>query len=366
MMPTSNESVLFIQIPCLNEEKTLHKVIADLPRKIEGFSRIYTLVIDDGSTDATFEVAQQQGVDYILRNPSNMGLAQSFVRGLETCLYLGADVVVNTDGDNQYRGSDIVRLVEPLRNKQAMMVVGCRDISNHAEFSRIKKGIQKFGSKIVKLLSGYDIPDATSGFRAMDRLALLRMTIMSDFSYTIETLLQAQPANLNVQWVSIAVNKKARESRLFTSMTSFIYQQVKTILVVSMLYRPAKLFNWIVCTSILIAIFLGARITYHLWMVEEVTQKFKIGSGLTMFFLLIVAFSSLIASLISLAMTGQNHQIEDIRMQIRNISLKDRIFPQHLQIFKSTKLFYWQRVDSKTMDPSDSLPTYSEIQSAIE
>ena len=360
-MTTSKESVLIIQIPCLNEEETLPKVIADLPKEVEGFSQVYTLVIDDGSTDQTFNVAQQLGVDYILRNPGNLGLAQSFIRGLEACLFLGADAVVNTDGDNQYVANDIVRLVQPLRSKRAMIVVGCRDITNHTEFSKIKKWFQKFGSSVVKQLSGYDIPDATSGFRAMDRLALLRMTVMSKFSYTIETLIQAKHASLNVMWIPISVNKKTRNSRLFTSLISFIYHQVKTMLHVFMQYRPTTIFNWIAFISLSISIALSMHIAYNLWFVDVMSQKFKIGSGLMVFFLLLVTFISYIGSLLGLGLSGQNHQIEDVRMRIRDISLNENIKPYHLNIFKSSKLSSWKHIDNQNVDNNHQSPSYNEI-----
>ncbi|MFH1716071.1 MAG: glycosyltransferase family 2 protein [Planctomycetota bacterium] len=182
---------LFIQIPCFNEEETLPLVVSDLPRKIEGIDEIYTLIIDDGSTDNTVEVAKRLGIDYVVKNGRNLGLAASYGRGIEACLFLGADIIVNTDGDNQYQGADIDKLVKPILDKHCDIVVGCRNINEQSEFPWIKKVLQRLGSRVVRHLSkaDADVPDAPSGFRAVSRMAAIRLSVMNGFSYTIEMLI---------------------------------------------------------------------------------------------------------------------------------------------------------------------------------
>ncbi|MGC9468944.1 MAG: glycosyltransferase family 2 protein, partial [Anaerolineae bacterium] len=179
---------LIIQIPCYNEEATLAQTVRDLPKEIAGIDDIEVLVIDDGSQDRTVEVARELGVDHIVRLTRNMGLATAFVKGLETALLLGADVIVNTDGDNQYRGSDVERLVRPILEGRADIVVGDRGVAEVEDFSPMKRRLQQVGSWVVKLASGVDTPDATSGFRALSREAALRTIILSQYSYTLESL----------------------------------------------------------------------------------------------------------------------------------------------------------------------------------
>jgi len=213
---------LIIQIPCYNEESTLPGTVADLPSNIDGVDEIEVLIIDDGSGDRTVEVARELGVDHIVRTTQNMGLATAFVRGMEESLLRGADIIVNTDGDNQYRGADIERLVAPILKGTADMVVGDRGVTRVAEFSPLKQRLQKLGSWVVKIASGVDTPDATSGFRALSREAALRTIILSQYSYTLESLIQAGARRMAVSYVPIEVNPKTRKSRLMRSIPDYI------------------------------------------------------------------------------------------------------------------------------------------------
>jgi glycosyltransferase involved in cell wall biosynthesis len=209
---------LIVQIPCFNEEATLPETVRDIPRAIEGVDEVEILVIDDGSTDRTVEVARELGVDHIVRHRNNKGLARTFRTGLDAAFRLGADIIVNTDGDNQYCGADIPALVRPIVEGRADIVVGDRQTDRIADFSPVKRRLQRLGSSSVRRLSGLDIPDAVSGFRAISREAALRLNIVSPFSYTTEMLIQAGKKHMAVASVPVRTNPKTRESRLFRSI----------------------------------------------------------------------------------------------------------------------------------------------------
>jgi glycosyltransferase involved in cell wall biosynthesis len=250
---------LIIQIPCLNEEDTLPATLADLPRDVEGFDTIEWLVIDDGSTDRTVEVARELGVDHVIRFSSNRGLAVAFQAGLDAAMKLGADVIVNTDADNQYRASDIPRLVAPILAGEADMVVGTRDLKQQDEFSRVKKFLQSWGSWVVRQASETDIPDTTSGFRAYTREAALRLNVVSRFTYTLETIIQAGKSDLGVGHVPIRTNPKARESRLIRSIPQYLKRSVGTIFRIYVMYEPLPVFLWPAAITGLVGIALFAR-----------------------------------------------------------------------------------------------------------
>lgn len=233
---------LIIQIPCLNEEQTLASAIADIPREIEGVDKVEILIIDDGSTDGTAKVAADWGADHIIRNGTNLGLAQSFQRGLDAALRLGADIIVNTDGDNQYHGADIAKLVAPILAGQADIVVGDRQTENIKHFSPLKRALQKAGSRTVGRLAGADVSDAVSGFRAFSRSAAMGMTVRSTFSYTTETLIQAGRKRLRITSVPIQTNKVERPSRLFKSIPQFLSRTGRTMLRAYAMYEPLKIF----------------------------------------------------------------------------------------------------------------------------
>jgi glycosyltransferase involved in cell wall biosynthesis len=257
---------LVIQIPCLNEEATLPVTLADLPKHLPGIDVIEVLVIDDGSTDRTSEVARALGVQRVLRFPSRRGLARGFDAGLREALAMGADLIVNTDADNQYQAADIVKLVEPILAGRAEMVVGTRPIDSIGHFSPLKKALQRLGSAVVRALSNTNVPDATSGFRAYSREAALRLTVLTGFTYTLETLIQASRKDITIAHVPIRVNGKLRESRLFQGMASYIARSLGTMLRVYLLYQPLQFFILLSGLSLVAALGLFARFLVIFWL----------------------------------------------------------------------------------------------------
>lgn len=253
---------LIIQIPCYNEAATLRATVGDLPRSIPGIDKIEVLVIDDGSTDGTPEVARSLGVDHVLSLGSNRGLARAFARGIEHAVLLGASIVVNTDGDNQYRGEDIAKLVKPIVENRADMVIGCRPIVDHPEFGAIKKGLQLVGSWALRQISTTTVRDAASGFRAFSREGCQRLFIHSRFSYCMETLIQAGTIGLRVGSVDVGVNGTLRPSRLFKSIPHYVYNSGMTIASMFVLYRPGRFFTWFAGLFLAVAFALGIRFLY--------------------------------------------------------------------------------------------------------
>lgn len=243
---TKNDPIkLIIQIPCFNEEQTLPITLADLPTEIPGVDIIETLIIDDGSSDETLRIAREAGVTHIVRNKVNMGLALSFRRGVDACLAAGADIIINTDGDNQYVGEDVALLVAPILLGQADIVIGDRQTHLIKHFSPLKKLLQYIGSAVVRRLAGIAVPDTVSGFRALSREAAIRLNIVSNYSYTIETVVQAGKRDMAVESVHVRTNGELRESRLFQSVPMFIQRQVSTILRMYAMYKPFKVFFYL-------------------------------------------------------------------------------------------------------------------------
>ncbi|MDA9982872.1 glycosyltransferase family 2 protein [Gammaproteobacteria bacterium] len=233
---------LIVQIPCYNEEETLPQTIQDIPREIEGIDEIELLIVDDGSTDQTIKVAKDLGVDHIIRNKNNMGLARAFRIGLEACLKAGADIIVNTDGDNQYCGQDIPKLIQPILSGRVDIVIGDRQISTVSHLSTTTKALHWLGSGLVRKLAGVWVPDAVSGFRAFSSSAAVQLNIVSPFSYTIETIIQAAKKGIAISSVSIRTNPKTRESRLFKSTPMFIGQSVLTMARMYTMYQSLRVF----------------------------------------------------------------------------------------------------------------------------
>jgi glycosyltransferase involved in cell wall biosynthesis len=233
---------LIIQIPCLNEEETLPITLADLPREVPGFDVVEWLVIDDGSTDRTIEVAHEHGVDHIVRLTNNKGLAAGFQAGLDACLKLGADVIVNTDADNQYDAGAIPRLVAPIMEGTADMVIGDREVGTIEHFSPLKKSLQRLGSWVVRRASDTTVPDTTSGFRAYNREAAIQLAVVSKFTYTLETIIQAGKLLVATDHVPVATNPKLRESRLFGSMSAYVRRNSVSIFRIYAQYEPLRVF----------------------------------------------------------------------------------------------------------------------------
>jgi glycosyltransferase involved in cell wall biosynthesis len=260
---------LIIQIPCFNEEETLPAVIHDLPREVSGFDEVEYLVIDDGSTDRTAQVARELGAHHVLQLGSNRGLATAFSRGIEYALAQGADIVVNTDGDNQYRAADIPALTAPILEGRADLVVGCRPIMAHPEFGWIKKILQALGSYTLRKISRTSVRDAASGFRAFSRETCQRLFVATSFSYCMETLIQAGNSGLRVISVDIGINPKTRDSRLFRSIAEYLYKSGSTMLSMFVLYRPGLFFTLIASAFFVIALMLGGRFLFLIYLTSE-------------------------------------------------------------------------------------------------
>lgn len=250
---------LIIQIPCYNEAEVLTQTIHALPKQIEGIDTIEVLVIDDGSTDNTAAVARDAGTDHLVILPHHVGLAQAFSAGLDACVNLGADIIVNTDADNQYEPDEIVRLIQPILDKKAELVIGDRGVATLEHFSSHKRLLQRLGSKVVSKAAGFTIPDATSGFRAITRELALRTNVLSSYSYTLETLIQAGAQRAKVTFVPVKTNPKIRPSRLFKNINNYLLFSTVTIMRSFLLYQPLRVFTVISLIPISIGTILGIR-----------------------------------------------------------------------------------------------------------
>lgn len=254
---------LIIQIPCFNEEAALPATLAALPRAIPGVDAVEWLVVDDGSADRTAEVARAGGVDHVVRFAGHRGLARAFAAGLEASLGAGADIIVNLDADNQYCADDIPKLVEPILQGRADVVVGARPIGEIAHFSPAKKWLHRVGSRVVRLASGTDVPDAPSGFRAMHRDAASRLNVFSDYTYTLESLIQAGRKGMRVASVPVRVNPPSRPSRLIRSVPEYVARSMATILRIFVTYRPLQFFTWCGVALLVPGLLLGFRFLYY-------------------------------------------------------------------------------------------------------
>jgi glycosyltransferase involved in cell wall biosynthesis len=254
---------LIIQIPCYNESETLPVTLAALPRSVPGFDNVEWLVIDDGSTDDTVRVAKEAGADYIVRHNRNQGLARAFMTGIRECIRLGADVIVNTDADNQYCADDISALTHPVLNGLADLVVGARPIDSIRHFSPMKKILQKIGSWVVRIVSRTSVEDVTSGFRAFSRKAAEQFVVFSNYTYTLETLIQAGLNNMSVVSIQVRVNQNLRPSRLIKSVPVYIFKSLATIVRIFVIYRPFRFFAAIGLILFGVGFLLGIRFLYY-------------------------------------------------------------------------------------------------------
>jgi len=311
---------LIVQIPCLNEEKTLPETINDIPRTIEGIDAVEILIIDDGSTDRTVDVARELGVDHIVSNRGNKGLALTFMKGVNACLRLGADIIVNTDGDNQYNGADIAKLVQPILKGEADIVVGDRKTETIAHFSFIKKKLQKMGSMMVRFLSGTRVPDAVSGFRAFSRDAAMQLNVVSAYSYTVETIIQAGNKKLSIASVPVGTNPKTRESRLVKSIPRFIMQQFSTMLRMYAMFKPFRTFFFIGAVFIIIAMVPSVRYIYFLMIGKG---SGHIQSLILATILFVVGFQVLIVGLLGDVISFNRKLIEETLLRVKEIEIDD-------------------------------------------
>ncbi|MBN2356462.1 glycosyltransferase family 2 protein [candidate division KSB1 bacterium] len=312
---------LIIQIPCYNEAETLPATMADLPQKMKGIDAIEILVVDDGSSDQTAQVARKHGAHHIVRLTKNKGLATGFMAGLDACLRLGADIIVNTDADNQYRGEDMIELVEPILQGKADVVVGDRNTGHIEHFSWAKKRLQRLGSWVVRQVSDTEIPDATSGFRALSKEAALQMNVVSRFTYTLETIIQAGKKNLAITHVPVRTNEQTRTSRLFKSNWSYIKRSMATILRIYTMYEPLKMFSYIGGALFGLGLLLGLRFIYYYFTTGGAGH---IQSLILTAVLLIVGFQVFIMGLLA-DIIGSNRQlIENLLYRTRKLELQQQ------------------------------------------
>lgn len=309
---------LVIQIPCLNEEETLPLVIEELPRVVKGFDKVEWLVINDGSSDKTEEVAERLGVDHVVGFIRNRGLAKSFQAGLNKALECGADVIVNIDGDNQYSGKDIEALVEPILEGSADIVIGERPIMEIKHFSFIKKRLQKIGSWLVRRVSRTNVPDAPSGFRAFSKEAAIQLNVFNDYTYTLETIIQAGQKNLLISSVPIRVNGDFRKSRLLKNSFDYIRKSLMTIARILVVYRPYKFFTLTGLFMMLPGFLLGVRFVYYYFtdggeghIQSLILASLLIGGGL--YFILIAFIADLLAV--------NRKLIEDVQTRVKKIEI---------------------------------------------
>lgn len=335
-MDSPDVTKLIIQIPCLNEEDQLPVSLPALPREIPGVDEIEWLVIDDGSTDRTVEVARELGVDHIVRLTNNKGLAYAFQAGLDACLKLGADIVVNTDADNQYDANDIPKLIRPILDGTADMVIGDRDVRSIEHFSPVKKRLQVFGSWVVRQASDTEVPDATSGFRAYNRDAALNLTVVSKFTYTLESLIQAGRSLVAVDHVTVGTNDKLRESRLFGSMWAYVRRNMLAIFRIYTGHEPLAVFSLLGAIILLLA--LGAWTPFLWdWIVngdrEGHLQSIVLGGVLLMAAFQVFALG-VIADLVAAHRTVSQRTLE----RVRRIELAVGVPPSHYEPGRSEQV----------------------------
>jgi len=309
---------LVVQIPCLNEEKTLPLTIRDIPRNIEGIDKVEILVVDDGSTDHTSEVAKELGADHIVRFSNTQGLAKAFMAGLDASLKLGADIIVNTDGDNQYKGEDITKLIKPILEGRANMVVGDRETDTIEHFSTTKKILQKMGSWVVRQVSNTEIPDAASGFRAYSKEAALKINVISEFTYTLETIIQAGKKNIAIDYVQITTNEQLRKSRLYSNMLGYVKRSISTILRIYAMYEPLRTFFYIGGLVFVAGLIIASRFLYFY---ITASGAGHIQSLILAAVLLIVGFQIVIIGLVADLISGNRRLLEDNLYRIRKLEL---------------------------------------------
>jgi glycosyltransferase involved in cell wall biosynthesis len=307
---------LIIQIPCYNEEQALPLTLAAIPRRFRGVGRVEILIIDDGSADGTVAAARRGGADHVVRLTNHKGLAEAFSAGLDACLRLGADLIVNTDADNQYAAADIQTLIDPVVAGEADMVVGDRRVESIKHFSFIKKRLQKLGSWTVRQLSGTDIPDVTSGFRAFNREAAMRLNVVSRFTYTLETVIQAGKKNLAISHVPVRTNAQVRPSRLFSNMRSYLKRSAATIVRIYTLYEPLKIFLLLGGGIFGVGVLIGLRFLYYYFV--------RGGSGhiqslILAAVLMIVGFQVAMIGLLSDIIAANRRLIEEVLYRVKKM-----------------------------------------------
>jgi len=326
---------LIIQIPCFNEAQTLPATVLALPRSITGVDEIEYLVIDDGSRDGTAEVARGLGIHHVVRFPRNKGLAMGFMAGLEACIRQGADIIVNTDADNQYQADDISRLVEPILAGRAEIVVGDRGVGTLQHFSLLKRSLQRLGSWVIKRASGVDTPDATSGFRALTRDAALRTLVLNGYSYTLETLISAGARRAAVEFIPIRVNPQTRPSRLMKSMAQYIRISSGTIVRTYTMYRPLFVFSLLGFGMIGLGVIPGLRFVYFYLTGNPIGH---IQSLILAAILIIVGFQILLIGVLADLISFNRKILEEVVYRIRRMDMTDAAGTPNVAEFPAPEL----------------------------
>ena len=321
---------LIIQIPCYNEAETLLIALNDLPKTIDGIDEIEYLIINDGSSDNTVEVAKNWGVNYVVNFKKNRGLAKGFMAGIDACLRNGADIIVNTDADNQYNGADVETIVRPILEGRSDIVIGARPIDQTEHFSPIKKKLQHFGSWVVRKASKSNIPDAPSGFRAYSREAAMRLNVTNEYTYTLETIVQAGRERIPMESVPIRTNAELRPSRLFNSMMGYVKKSMVTIIRAYIMYKPLDFFTKLGLIPFLIGVALGIRYIVLLFM--DNPGNGHVQSLILAAILILIGFMTFVIGLLADIIARNRMLIEDVQFHVRNLDYK-----QEKQIQESEK-----------------------------
>jgi glycosyltransferase involved in cell wall biosynthesis len=318
--PGARPRKLIIQIPCFNEQDSLPVTLAALPRELPGMDRVEWLIVNDGSSDDTIAVARRLGVDHVVDLKTNQGLAKAFMAGIEACLKLGADIIVNTDADNQYRADDIPKLLEPILMHRAQIVVGARPISEINHFSPIKKSLQRLGSWVVRTVSGTRIEDAPSGFRAFSREAAMRLNVFNDHTYTLETIIQAGRRGIAIESVPIRTNPQLRESRLIRSIPEYIRRSLITIFRIFLVYEPLRSFSLLGTVPFSIGVLIGVR-----WIVLyfEDPSRSHVPSLILAAVLLLMGCLLWTLGLLGDVLAANRRLLEDIQLKLRRAQYDD-------------------------------------------
>jgi len=311
---------LIIQIPCFNEEEALPLTLQSLPTEIKGIDKIEILIIDDGSQDKTVRVAEEFGVHHVVSIGANKGLANAYMKGVDACLRVGADIIVNTDADNQYNADDIEKIIRPIIDHRAEFVIGVRPISQITHFSYIKKKLQKIGSWVVRYVSQTDVKDAPSGFRAISRETAIKLSVFGEYTYTLETIIQAGQSGIKILSVPIRTNSDIRPSRLAKNMRSYVKKSIGTILKIFMIYRPLKSFSLISLIPFSLGIILGLRWVVLFYL--EDGSRSHIPSLILSSIFLIVGFQTLLFGFSAELVATNRKLLEENRVRLRTLELK--------------------------------------------
>lgn len=313
---------LIVQIPCLNEEETLPATLRDIPRQIAGIDSVEILVIDDGCTDRTVDIAREMGVEHVLSFPANRGLGHAFAAGIDRCLALGADIIVNTDGDNQYCGADIPKLVMPILQRRAEIVIGDREPDKIVHFSWLKKKMQKLGSTVVSSLAGTSVPDVASGFRAYSREAAMQLICSTEFDHTVDHVIQAGRRRIIAQSVPIRTNDKLRESRLFSNIGVFVTRSLGIMIRVYSSYRAMRIFSTVGVIAATAGFLIGMRFV-HIYFFEPATSHLHVQSLILAAILIIAGFQTVLTGIVADLINSNRSVLENISYRLRRVELQD-------------------------------------------